>query len=184
MSCLTEALGGYISKAERHHTDRKPSCAAKVTYQSAPISVDAQEPWIRIAYHSRPQENAVAMWVSPGGHVGHGAWPHSGQSGGPVAEFSPTRHLIARDASGMTTQSSMQESARSRCRVLGDHALDPICDGPTTVSPRGEGEKNELTPIKTNTHSHKICRFPRARPTTQILTPLCHHFQLFDGESV
>ncbi len=37
----------------------------------------------------------------------------------------------------------MQESARSRRMVLGDHALDPVCDGPTTVSPRGVGEKGE-----------------------------------------
>ena len=28
----------------QHHTKRKPPCATKVTYQSAPISVDVQEP--------------------------------------------------------------------------------------------------------------------------------------------
>jgi len=73
------------------------------------------------------------MWVSPGGHVGHGARPHSGQSGGPVAEFRPTRHLITRNASGVATGSSMEGPTLSGCRVLGDHALDPVCAGPTTV---------------------------------------------------
>jgi len=117
-----------------------------------------------MAYHSRPQENAVAMGVSLGGHVGHGARPHSGQSGGPVAEFSPTRHLTARDASGMTTQSSMQKSTRSGCRVLEDHALDPVCDGPTTVSPRGGGNKASRF-LYSQTHIRiKPAGFRAARP--------------------
>jgi len=46
MPCLSDALGEYISKAKRYHADRKSSCAAKVTYQSAPISVDAQDPTV------------------------------------------------------------------------------------------------------------------------------------------
>jgi len=125
------------------------------------------------------------MRASPGGgHVGRGARPHSGQSGGPVAECSPTRHHTVRDASGVITQSSMQESARSGCRALGDHTLDPVCDGSTTVSPRGRGEKEEPSLSKPTQIRIQSAGFRETGPERKFCRPFATIFSLFSGESV